>query len=274
MPELPEVETIRRELAPKLAGRKITGCAILRPDIIGHPSPPAFKRGVIGKKIVGVDRRAKYLIIKLDHGVSLIIHLRLSGALIFRSVIDPALKYARLIFELGRKELVFAEPRVLGRAYLLKSGERPNVLDGFFNLSHEPICREFDSVYFKNAVKHRRAPIKNLLLDQKIIAGIGNIYADEALFRAGIRPSRRANTLRDREIALLARTLKEVLLDGIKHCGTTVSDYKRSDGRSGNFQKLLNVYARENEPCKICGSSIVYKKIGNRGARYCPKCQK
>lgn len=273
MPELPEVETIRRELAPKLFGRKITGCKILRPDIIGHPSPSAFKRGLVGKTIIGVGRRAKYLVIELDRGASLIIHLRLSGALIFQSVSDPPVKHARLIFRLGRKELVFEEPRVLGRAYFLKPDERPVVLNGFFNLSHEPICREFDTIYFKNAVKHRRAPIKNLLLDQAICAGIGNIYADEALFRAGIRPSRRAKTLRDREIALLARTLREVLLDGIKHCGTTVSDYKRSDGRSGNFQKLLKVYSRENEPCRICGTAIKYIKIGNRGTRYCPKCQ-
>jgi formamidopyrimidine-DNA glycosylase len=274
MPELPEVETIRRELAPKLKGRKITACDILRPDIIGHPSPQQFKHRVVGKKIVGVGRRAKYLVIGLEHGASLIIHLRLSGALIFQSISDPPVRHARLIFKLGRKELVFEEPRVLGRAYLLRPAERPAMLKGFFNLSPEPIAGNFDFAYLKRKIKHRQAAIKALLLDQAICAGIGNIYADEALFRAGIRPNRRAYALRDREIALLARTLREVLLDGIKHCGTTVSDYKRSDGRSGNFQNLLNVYNRENEPCRTCGSTIVYRKIGNRGTRYCPKCQK
>ena len=274
MPELPEVETIRRELAPKLAGRKITGCAILRPDIIGHPSPPAFKRGVVGKNIIRVGRRAKYLVIELDHGRALIIHLRLSGALIFQAVSDPPVKYARLVFFLGREELVFEEPRVLGRAYLVRDGEKPGVLKGFYNLSREPIARGFDFDYLKHKIKHRRAPIKALLLDQAICAGIGNIYSDEALFRAGIRPGRWANTLRDREIARLAKNLRQVLLDGIKHCGTTVSDYKRSDGRSGNFQKLLNVYGREDEPCRACGTPIRYTKIGNRGTRSCPKCQK
>jgi len=274
MPELPEVETIRRELGPKLVGRKITGCAILRPDIIGHPSPPAFKRGLVGKKIIGIGRRAKYLVIELDRGASLIIHLRLSGALIFQSVSDPPVKHARLVFKLGRKELVFEEPRVLGRAYLIRNNEKPTVLKGFYNLSPEPIAGNFDFTYLKRKIKHRRAAIKTLLLDQAICAGIGNIYSDEALFRSGIRPNRRACNLRDREIDLLTKKLKEVLVEGIKHYGTTVSDYKRSDGKSGNFQNLLNVYAREDEPCKICGTRIKIKKIGNRSTRYCPKCQR
>lgn len=274
MPELPEVETIRRELEPKLLGRRITGCGILRPDIIGHPSPAAFRRGLTGRRITGVARRAKYLIIGLDSGRSLIFHLRLSGALIFKKTKAPELRHGRLIITMGKHELVFDEPRVLGRVYLLRPDERPPVLKGFFNLSHEPICREFDAAYFKNSVKHRKAPIKNLLLDQGICAGIGNIYADEALFRSGIRPSRRANTLTGREFGRLTKNLKQVLLDGIKHCGTTVSDYKRSDGRAGNFQKLLNVYSREGGPCRVCGTPIIYMKIGNRGTRYCPKCQR
>ncbi len=274
MPELPEVETIRAELETKLTGRRITGCAIQRPDIIGHPSPTAFRQGVTGRRITAVGRRAKYLIIGLDSGKALIFHLRLSGALIFKKKKAPSLKYGRLVIAMGNHELVFDEPRVLGRAYLLGPDERPAVLKGFFTLSYEPICREFDALYFKNSVKHRKAPIKNLLLDQGICAGIGNIYADEALFRSGIRPSRRANTLRDQEIGRLAKNLKQVLLDGIKHCGTTVSDYKRSDGRAGNFQKFLNVYSREGLPCRICGTPIKYIRIGNRGTRYCPKCQR
>jgi len=273
MPELPEVETIRRELGPKLVGRKITGCEILRPDIIGHPSAPAFKRGLVGKKIIGVGRRAKYLVIELDHGHKLIIHLRLSGALIFQSISDPPIKYARLVLRLNRRELVFEEPRVLGRAYLVRDGEKPAVLKGFFNLSREPIAGSFDFAYLKQKIKHRRVAIKTLLLDQSICAGIGNIYSDEALFRAGIRPLRRACRLVDKEISRLAKALKEVLLDGIDNFGTTVSDYKRSDGRAGNFQKLLNVYAREDEPCKICGTRIAIRKVGNRSTRYCPKCQ-
>jgi formamidopyrimidine-DNA glycosylase len=274
MPELPEVETIRRELEPKLTGRKITDCAILRPDVIGHPSPTAFKRGVVGKKILGVGRRAKYLVIELTGGKELIVHLRLSGALIFKPVGGQPVKYARLIIKFGRCELVFEEPRVLGRAYLLRTGERPDVLKGFFNLSHEPIACEFDAEYFKAKIRHRKTPIKNLLLDQAICAGIGNIYSDEALFRAGIRPLRRACGLTNAEIGRLAKALREVLLDGIENFGTTVSDYKRSDGRSGNFQNLLNVYSREDEPCKVCGTKIMLRKIGNRSTRYCPKCQR
>ncbi len=274
MPELPEVETIRAELEPKLLNRRITGCTIQRPDIIGYPSPASFCRGIIGRRITSVGRRAKYLIIGIDSGKTLIFHLRLSGALLFKKAGAPESKHARLNISMGGHELVFDEPRVLGRAYLLRPDERPAVLKGFFNLSHEPIGKEFDAMYFKNRVKHRRAPIKNLLLDQAICAGIGNIYADEALFRSGVRPSRRANTLSSQEIARLAKDLKQVLLDGIRHCGTTVSDYKRSDGRSGNFQKFLNVYGREGLLCRVCGTVIKYIRIGNRGTRYCRKCQK
>jgi formamidopyrimidine-DNA glycosylase len=274
MPELPEVETIKRELEPKLVGRKIIGCEILRPDIIGHPSPAKFRSGVTGKLITRVGRRAKYLVIELNNGERIIIHLRLSGVLIFRSISDPPEKHARLVFKFERDELVFEEPRALGRAYLVRAGETPPVLKGFFNLSREPIAGSFDFAYLKKKIKHRRAPIKALLLDQAICAGIGNIYSDEALFRAGIRPLRKACRLSNREIARLAITLREVLLDGIDNFGTTVSDYKRSDGKSGNFQNLLNVYSRENEPCKFCGTRISIKKIGNRSTRFCPKCQR
>lgn len=274
MPELPEVETIKRELEPKLVGRKIVGCEILRPDIIGHPSPGKFRSGVIGKLITRVSRRAKYMVIELNNGERIIIHLRLSGALIFRTISDPPVKHARLVLKLERDELVFEEPRVLGRAYLVRAGETPPVLKGFFNLSREPIAGSFDFAYLKKKIKHRRAPIKALLLDQAICAGIGNIYSDEALFRAGIRPLRRAYRLTNDEIGCLTKALREVLLDGIKNFGTTVSDYKRSDGRAGNFQKFLNVYARENEPCKVCGTRISITKIGNRSTRYCPKCQR
>jgi formamidopyrimidine-DNA glycosylase len=272
MPELPEVETIKRELQPLLVGKTIVGCRVLRPDIIGYPSVKSFKRRIRNRIINGIHRRAKYLIMELDSGSKLIFHLRLSGALLIKENLSA---HARIVFRLNDGSLlIFDEPRVLGRVYLIGQDDRPRILKGFHELSHEPISPEFDFAYFKRNLNKRKARIKSVLLDQKVCAGVGNIYSDEALFKAGIRPLRRASSLRTAEVFKLLLALKDVLRLGIKHLGTTVSDYKRVNEQTGNFQKLLCVYSREGEPCKICGTAIVVKKIGSRGTRYCPKCQK
>lgn len=292
MPELPEIETIRRELKPKIINKKITDCIVLRKEIIGYPEPKIFGKSIVSETITDVTRKAKYLILNLTQNKQLIFHLRLSGAIIlsphslslpsfdaenYSGAIDGTknlIKFARLILKLSECNLIFEEPRALGRVYLLKGNEQPDVLKGYFNLSHEPISPEFDFAYFKNKIAKRKALIKSLLLDQSICAGIGNIYSDEALFRAGIKPLRRAYSLKTSEIFKLLLSLKDVLNQGIENFGTTVSDYKRTDGRNGKFQNFLNVYARENEPCHICGAKITLKKIASRGTRYCPKCQK
>jgi len=289
MPELPEVETIKRELKPEIINRRITGCKILRKDIIGYPEPEAFCKGIMDETIIDVERKAKYLIINLTNDKRLIFHLRLSGRIFvlnndnvlkskgeirFNDGFVEKKKFIRLSLELEDKLLIFSEPRVLGRAYLIKGNERPGALKGFFNLSYEPISPEYDFQYFKDKLKKKKARIKSVLLDQCICAGVGNIYSDEALFHSGIRPTRRANTLKTEEIFKLLMAMKNVLRKGIDECGTTVSDYKRTDGRTGNFQNFLYVYEREGEPCRVCGARIVLTKVGNRSTRYCPKCQK
>jgi len=282
MPELPEVETIKRELKPKIINRKIVSCEILRKDIIGYPTPKIFCKSIINESIVNVSRRAKYLIFELSNNKKLIFHLRLSGAIIYlrNPPVSPfdkgrlKKKFARQVIQLNSGGIIFYEPRALGRIYLLREDEKPGVLKGFFNLSYEPISPEYDFNYFKNKIGNRKAMIKQLLLDQSVCAGVGNIYSDEALFRAGIRPTRRANTLNTEEIVKLLIALKDVLRKGIDELGTTVSDYKRTDGKSGNFQKFLYVYSREGESCRVCGRKIEIKKIGNRSTRYCPECQK
>jgi len=289
MPELPEVETIKRELKPEIINRCIIGCKILRKDIIGYPDARTFLKGLMGETIIDVNRKAKYLIINLTNDKRLIFHLRLSGRIfvinndkvlkskgeiIFNDGIVEKKKFIRLILELDDKLLIFSEPRVLGRAYLIKENERPQTLKGFFNLSYEPISPEYDFQYFKNKLKKKKAQIKSVLLDQCICAGVGNIYSDEALFHSGIRPTRRVNTLKTEEIFKLLMAMKDVLRKGIDECGTTVSDYKRTDGRTGNFQNFLYVYEREGAPCRVCGAKIVLTKVGNRSTRYCPKCQK
>jgi len=274
MPELPEVETIKRELRPKIVHQKIKDCTILRKDIIGFPSPHAFYRGIIGESITNVNRKGKYLIIELTNGKKLIFHLRLSGAITLKEQHEPSGRFDRLILKLTDYEMCFEEPRVLGRAYLVNADEKPDALKGFFGLGHEPICAEFDLNYLKSKIKNRKAHIKSLLLDQYICAGVGNIYSDEALFLAGVRPLRRAHSLKTHELFKLVLALKDVINKGIENFGTTVSDYKRTDGKSGNFQNSLHVYSRENEPCRKCGTKIIFKKMGNRRTRYCPKCQK
>jgi formamidopyrimidine-DNA glycosylase len=274
MPELPEVETIRRELRPKIRNKRIVGCEMLRPDVIAYPKPAAFCKGLVGEKIIDVKRQAKYLILQLTNDKRLIFHFRLSGTMVLAPLGAEPERFSRLVLQLEDRQLFFKEPRVLGRAYLLKGYERPNNLKGFFNLGCEPISADFNETYLREKVKHRKAYIKNLLLDQHICAGMGNIYSDEALFRAGIRPTRRAFRITKKELARLSATLRDVISEGILNFGTSVADYHRTDGKDGNFQNFLNVYGREGEPCRKCGATIQVRKIGNRSTRYCPKCQK
>lgn len=274
MPELPEVETIKRELKPQIINQKIKDCIILRKDIIGCPRPKIFCESIIGEVITGVIRRGKYLIIELTNNKKMIFHLRLSGAITVKKYHSEPERFTRAIIKLDDYQLFFEEPRALGRIYFIKSDERPEVLKGLFNLGYEPISPEFDFSYFKKKLKGRKARIKSLLLDQNICAGVGNIYSDEALFHAGIRPLRRAKTLKIEEIFKLLFALKDVLNKAVENFGTTVSDYKRTNGKDGNFQDFLYVYSKEGKPCRVCGTKVTIKKIGNRHTRYCPKCQK
>jgi formamidopyrimidine-DNA glycosylase len=255
-------------------GQKITGCIMLREDVIAHPKPSIFCKSIIGEKIVDVTRKAKYLILNLSNDKRLVFHLRLSGTMVVMPLDKEPEKFSRVVFRLQNRQLLFKEPRVLGRVYLLKTSETPNNMKGFFNLGCEPISRDFDFDYLRAKIKNRRARIKSLLLDQNVCAGMGNIYSDEALFRAGIRPMRRANRITQKETARLTESLRDVIYEGIKNFGTSVSDYTRTDGKDGNFQKFLCVYGREGEPCRKCSTTIAVKKIGNRSTRYCPKCQK
>ncbi|HNQ87527.1 MAG TPA: bifunctional DNA-formamidopyrimidine glycosylase/DNA-(apurinic or apyrimidinic site) lyase [Verrucomicrobiota bacterium] len=281
MPELPEVETIRRELEPLVRDKTIRGVRIERSDIIGFPAPDMFARAILGQRIAELGRRGKYLLVRLCAGTVvrqlLVVHLRLSGQLAVHAARTRPLRFERVRFLLSGGEcLVFIEPRVLGRVYLVEEDHLPDVLGGLRHMGLEPIQPEFDAAYLRRKVGHRSARIKALLLDQRIAAGVGNIYSDEALFRAGINPNRPGDALRPREIERLAAALRDVLLEGIKHLGTSMRDsrYRRPNHLPGGFQKLLQVFGREGEPCRICGSEIVACTIANRTSRYCPRCQR
>ncbi|HTW91064.1 MAG TPA: bifunctional DNA-formamidopyrimidine glycosylase/DNA-(apurinic or apyrimidinic site) lyase [bacterium] len=278
MPELPEVETIRLRLQPLLVGRRIVRVRVLRDDIVGFPGVRAFERGAAGREIADIGRRGKYLILRLDLGREIVVHLRLSGHL---EVVDHQRKveYERVRLELDNgTALSFAEPRALGRVYLVQQGRYPAELAGMSKMGPEPIHAGFDANYLRGRLRGRTAPVKNLLLDQRIACGVGNIYSDEALFRAGIRPLRKAGRLRDAEVARLARALTDVLRDGIRWCGTTLRDgrYRLPEGENGSFQERLAVFGREGERCRRrgCRGLIRRQRIGGRSTHFCPVCQK
>ena len=278
MPELPEVETIRLRLQPRLRGRRICRVHVRRSDIVGFPDVRAFRRGAAGLTIVGLGRRGKYLILRLSRGRELVFHLRLSGHL---ELVDreERVEYERLRLDFDNHEVLsFAEPRVLGRAYLVNAGNYPRELAGMSKMGPEPIAREFGTAFLRARLRGRTAPVKNLLLDQRVACGVGNIYSDEALHRAGIRPLRRAGFLRRADVDRLARALAYVLRDGIKWCGTTLSDgrYRLPEGGTGAFQERLAVFGREGQRCRRrgCDGVVRRERVGGRSTHYCPVCQR
>jgi formamidopyrimidine-DNA glycosylase len=274
MPELPEVETVRRTLEPKLAGLKFTDVQILMPKVIKTPDLEHFKEIILDKKISKINRRGKYLLLHLSEKYILLVHLRMTGRLTYSEKDAPVAKHTHVIFTLSDGcQLRFNDTRQFGRLWLVPTASLED-LSGFKDLGVEPLDEQFTRDYLKKELRRRHTRIKPLLLDQTFIAGLGNIYTDEALHRAKINPERLATTLTPREIAHLYRAIREVLQEGIENRGTTVRDFIDGNGRAGSYQKLLRVYSREGEPCPNCNRNIVRKKVGGRSSYYCPFCQK
>lgn len=274
MPELPEVETVRRTLEPRLTGLKFTAVEILMPKIIKTPTPDQFKDIIIDKKITKISRRGKYLLLHLSGKQILLVHLRMTGRLTYVEKDTPVAKHTHVVFTLSDGcQLRFCDTRQFGRLWLVAEAALEE-LSGFKDLGVEPLEDQFTRDYLKKELRRRHSRIKPLLLDQTFIAGLGNIYTDEALHRARINPERLSTTLTPHEIARLYRAIREVLQEGIENRGTTVRDFIDGYGRAGSFQELLRVYSREGEHCPVCNTSIVRKKIGGRSSYYCPHCQK
>ncbi len=275
MPELPEVETISRHLSPLLAGRLIQRVIVRRDDIVGFPSPALFRREAKDVKIVRIYRKGKYLIFSLGNNKILVIHLRLSGHLrLVRRREIP--KYERVRFVLDNSfVLSFVEPRVLGRVYLVSDSEVSKVIPGLAKMGLEPLDNRFNVQYLAGKVAGRKAKIKSLLLDQRVCAGVGNIYSDEALFYAGIMPTRPGGSLTREEVKRLSKSLRHVIKKALRAMGTTMTDgrYIQPDGAAGTFQNQLMVFGREGSSCPVCGEKIKRIKISNRSSYYCPKCQ-
>ncbi len=269
MPELPEVETIARCLRQQLVGDLVIAAHVLRPQTIASSDPSTFARSLVGRRFSAVRRRAKYLLLELEPPGVLVAHLRMSGRMRLVPGHEPCGGHIRLALDLASgRSLRLDDQRTFGRVWLVD--DPASLLQG---LGPEPLSDEWDADGFSRALKRRHRMIKPLLLDQSLVAGLGNIYVDESLYRAGIHPARRADSLGPDEAVRLHAAIREVLAEAIAHGGTTLRDYATPEGASGAYQFALQVYGRESEPCGRCGRAIVKTRLAQRGTHYCPVCQ-
>lgn len=273
MPELPEVETIKRSLEPRVVGKTIEQVDILQPAVISVPSAQEFAAFLAGNKVVSLKRRAKYLIWYLSGDYVLIWHMGMTGRLVWLTRGMPREPHTHLIITFdGEQEVRFIDVRRFGRCYLGRI-DRVWAQAGLDKLGIEPLSEEFTAQRLKDILNGHKRSLKQVLLDQHYIAGLGNIYSDEALFEAGIHPMRPASSLKDEEISRLHQAIRKVLEDGILHGGTSIRDYVDGNGQQGNHQDYLSVYGRRGQPCPRCGTSIECLKIGGRSSHFCRKCQ-
>jgi len=274
MPELPEVETIRCQLEPLLNGRTISRAEVLDPLIVAPATPDSFKRRLRSITITALKRRGKYRLLDLDSKDPLVMHLRMTGILTYLHPppSEEEKKHLRMLlhFDDGTG-LAFHDTRRFGRAFILKPEENEQYWSRF---GPEPLEKGFDAAYLKKLLAGRSRPVKSLLLDQSMVAGIGNIYADEALYKAGIMPTRPAGGLSDEEIRRLTRSIRATLKKAIKLQGSSIDTYRDSMGRKGSFQETFQVHRRQGKPCPSCGTSVEKIRVGGRGTYFCPVCQK
>lgn len=274
MPEMPEVEIIRRSLVDKISNQQITDMEVLLPRLVKWPAPTAFQAMMIGRTVSATRRRGKYLLIEMDNEVVLVIHLRMTGRLRYAARDAARDPYTRIVFHLGNGDvLVYADTRTLGTLYALQKDEVWRV-SGLANMGPEPLSADFTVEYLRQAAAKSKGKIKSFLLNQKQVAGLGNIYVDESLIIAGIHPERAACSLTDLETALLYRAINQVIADGIRDGGTTFRDYRDGNGDKGKHQRNLLAYGRGGLPCLSCGTPIEKIEVGGRGTHFCPQCQR
>ncbi|MGD0138584.1 MAG: bifunctional DNA-formamidopyrimidine glycosylase/DNA-(apurinic or apyrimidinic site) lyase [Tepidisphaeraceae bacterium] len=266
MPELPEVETIVRSLRPRIVKRRIDAVRILRADIV-QPPDIALDSKILRRTIVHLHRRGKKIVFELEDAARFYIHLGMTGRLTIDRPDAPVQPHTHLILQIGQAELRFVDPRRFGGVFWLGTDGRPDT-----GLGPEPL--EITAKQLARRLSKTRRAIKTALLDQKMLAGLGNIYADESLFSAGIDPRIPANKLSMPQIARLSRSIKSVLNRAIRHRGSTLRDYRDADGRPGDFQKVHRVYDREGKPCANCGQPIVRMVLGGRSTHFCATCQR
>ena len=275
MPELPEVETVARGLNGSICGERITAVEILRKESVAYPlAGKQFSRKLVGLVFENFFRRGKYILSTLSDGSTFIAHLRMSGRLVVKApdVAEDKFLRVRICLASGR-ELHFEDMRVFGRLWHVPSNSSPEkVCTGLASLGKEPLS-ELTVAHLKACFKGKKQPVKSSLLDQRIVAGIGNIYADECLFLSEIHPQRSAGSLNDEDLERLLGNIKLVLTDAIAAGGSTLRDYTDSQGVNGNYQNLAWVYGRAKETCRNCPSIIERVKLAGRSSHFCPVCQ-
>lgn len=266
MPELPEVETIKNALAPIIVGQSVVDVELFWQKALSKPSPDEFRRELIGQTLEGIRRRGKYFLFDLSDGKTMILHLKMTGALLFETNSDQ--KHITAIFRLNGTNLYFIDQRKFGSLWLVKDEQ-----EVIAKLGPEPLNGDFTPKILRDVTSRHGIPIKALLCDQHAIAGVGNMYADEALFAARIHPFKIAKDLSVSEINGLHNSIIEVLERGIRHNGASISSYCLPDGTKGMAHTQFRVAHRLGKDCLICGSSITRIKIRGRGTYFCPKCQ-
>lgn len=275
MPELPEVETIRRQLSEHVGGRTIAHAQVLDPLLIDPMDPRDFERQVSGRAIRALERTGKYLMIEFDDGEALALHLRMTGQLLW-SASAPAepVPYARAVFRIDDGSVItFSDVRRFGRAWMLPAGRADRARAWGGRTGVDAMSAAFTARRLGQSLRGRSAAIKALILDQRIVAGVGNIYADEALFRARIHPRRQGGSLSEAEVARLHRAIRDRLRMGIAVGGASFDRYRDAHGGRGGMQDLFLVHRRRGEPCPRCRTTIEKGVVAQRGTYWCPRCQ-
>lgn len=273
MPELPEVETVRADLASHVIGQTILSMDIDLPRLLKNGAPSDFAASMVGKTITAVTRKGKYLTLHLSGAADVLVHLRMTGSLVYEAGLHRPIRGEHIVWQLSSGWLLYGDIRTFGCLWLIPQTGTTGI-KGFDTLGPDGISPAFTTAYLGEKIRSSTRPIKTLLLDQTVVAGLGNIYVDEALFVARIRPSRRCNRISKREAAALHDAIVAVLQNGLAHGGTTIRDFINGSGREGENQHFLRVYGKEGTPCPRCGTVITYTKLGGRGTHYCRHCQK
>jgi formamidopyrimidine-DNA glycosylase len=273
MPELPEVETIRSDLERDVLGRRFTEVEVLWPGSVDRPAPAALGDALRGRVITALERRGKFLILRLNGGAALVVHLRMTGRLRRHPAGAPRDRHARVMLTLDDgSELHFDDQRKFGRLYAVP--DEAGLQDVLKKLGPEPMLPGFSRDALRESLLLHKSQLKPLLMDQGFLAGLGNIYADEALWRARLHPLRRSNTLTPQEVTRLYEGIVGALRQGIENRGTTLTSYQDIAGTSGQNQEELFVFRREGQPCPHCGTPIQKIRVGGRATHFCPRCQK
>ncbi len=275
MPELPEVETVRRSLLPNVLNKPIQSVDVHYERILQDASVSEFKHALRSHHFIDIVRRGKYLLFYLESERIMVVHLRMTGRLIYVSNSEiPLEKHTSVVFTFSDGTgLRFEDQRKFATINLLTS-DRLHEVRGLREMGPEPLSETFSLEVFSEMLSSRSARIKGLLLDQRRIAGLGNIYADESLFMAGVHPERPANSLTEQEKTRLYSAIRTVLQDAIDNQGTTIRDYRTGYGAEGSFQNKLQIYGKKGGVCPRCGGDLAHKKVVGRTSHFCPNCQK